>query len=86
MEDKNKTDWAVFILSFIFAAIPTWLVVGGVVWRYSPNTEGSNVFVTASIAAIIVGLIAGAKASGFWSAATTVSSYTPNARRHKNDK
>ena len=86
MEEKNKIDWAVFIISFVFAAIPTWLVVGGVVWRYSPNTAGSTVLMAATISAVIIGLIAGLKGSGFWSAASTVGSYTPYARKHKNDK
>lgn len=81
--DNEKYDWAGFVINFIFAAIPTWVLVGVVVWRYSPYTEGSTVLLIASASSVLVGLVAGIWRSGFWGSATKAASFSPYARKHK---
>ena len=84
MEDEEEYDWLAFVLSFVFAAIPTWVIVGAVVWKYSPNTDGSVIFSIATITSIVIGVIAGVWRSGFWGNAKKVASFSPYARKDKN--
>lgn len=83
MEDKEDYDWLSFILSFVFAAIPTWFVVGMVVWKYSPNTAGSTVFLIATISGVIFGVVAGIWRNGFWSNAVKIAKHSPYSREEK---
>jgi len=83
MEGDEGYDWLSFFLNFIFAATPTWVLVGLLVWRYSPYTEGSTVLFIASIASIVVGVTAGIWRVGFWNSATKLASISPYARRKK---
>jgi hypothetical protein len=83
MEAENGFDWISFIVNFMFAAIPTLFLVGGLVWRFSPYTKGSTVLLIASITAFIIGLVAGIWRSHFWDAASTIGSHTPYTRKRK---
>jgi len=83
VEDEEGYDWIVFFLSFVFAAIPTWLIVGGVVWKFAPDLDGSFVLLVATIASIIIGIMAGLGGNGFWSSASKVASFSPYARKNK---
>jgi len=89
MSREEEYDWAGFIINFIFAAIPTWLVVGIVVWKYNPEMNGGKVFLIACLASVAVGIVAGIKRAGFWGAAAKVasySSYSKNKKNSENDK
>jgi len=84
VEEQEGFDWLAFFLSFIFAAIPTWVIVGAVVWKYSPYTDGSVIFFITTITSIVIGVIAGIWRSRFWSNARKVAKFSPYARKDKN--
>ena len=86
MSQEEEYDWAGFIINFIFSAIPTWLVVGIVVWKYNPEMNGSKVFFIACLASVVVGIIAGIKRAGFWGAATKMASYSPYSKNKKDSE
>ncbi len=77
-------DWASITLSFIFAALPTFFIVGLVTWKYSPYTSGTTILLIASIAALLVGLIASIWRSRFWETTSNIGSHTPYARKKNN--
>jgi len=77
-------DWASIILSFIFTALPTFFIVGLVAWKYNPYTSGSTILLIASIAALLVGLIASIWRSRFWETASNIGSHTSYARKKDN--
>jgi hypothetical protein len=77
VNESERYDWLAFFLSFLFAAIPAWLIVGGVVWKYSPDIKGSTIFMISTIVSIIVGVVAGVWRNGFWSNAGKAASLSP---------
>ena len=90
--DPQGAEWSMgtsmiksFIINFIFAAIPTFLIAGAVAWKYSPYTEGGTIFIIASIAALVVGLAAGIWRSRFWDTASTIGSYTTYSKKKDQD-
>ncbi len=83
MGNEEEYDWAGFIINFAFAAIPAWLFIGLLVWRYNPNMNGGKVFLIVSIISIVVGLVAGIKRAGFWRAATKIAAYSPYSKNNK---
>jgi hypothetical protein len=83
MEDDDGYDWLGFTLNFLFAAIPAWIFVGLLVWRYSPYTEGTTVAAIASVTSIVVGIVAGVWKSGFWDSVQKITSLSPYAKRDK---
>ena len=83
MDTENGIDWLGFMMNFMFAALPTLFIVGGLVWRFGPYTKGSTVLLIASITAFVIGLAAGIWRSRFWGAASAIGSHTPYARKRK---
>lgn len=83
MGNEEEYDWVGFIINFVFAAIPTWLFVGLLVWRYNPNMNGGKVFLIASISSVVIGLVAGIKRAGFWRSATKAAAYSPYSQKKK---
>jgi hypothetical protein len=81
--EHEDYDWLAFFLSFIFAAIPAWIIVGAVVWKYSPYTDGSTIFSIATITSLVIGVIAGVWRSGFWGNARKIASFSPYTRKDK---
>ncbi len=81
MESDEEYDWLGFIVNFIFAVIPAWIVIGIVVWKASPNMEGSKVFMITSISSIIIGIVAGIWRTGFWIGAAKLSPYSRKDRK-----
>jgi len=72
-------------MNFIFAALPTFVIVGLVSWKYSPYTNGNTILIIASITALLVGLIASIWRTRFWDTASNIGSYTTNARKKSNE-
>ena len=83
MENEEEYDWTGFIINFVFAAVPTWLFVGLLVWRYNPHMSGGKVFLIACIASVVLGLVAGIKRAGFWRAATKAAEYSQYSQKKK---
>jgi hypothetical protein len=82
MEDEEGYDWLGFFLNFLFAAIPAWIFVGLLVWKYSPYTEGTTVAAIASVVSIVIGILAGVWRNGFWGSAQKAASISPYANRN----
>jgi len=76
METDEGYDWFGFVVNFVFAAIPAWIVVGTIVWKTKPYMDGSKVFIIASISSIIIGVVAGIWRNGFWGKASKLSPYS----------
>ena len=76
-------DWSEFIINFIFAAIPTFVIAGVIAWRYNPYTSGSTIFAIASISAVVVGAVAGIWRSKFWETASSIGAHTHYVRKKK---
>ena len=83
MGKEEEYDWLAFFLNFVFAVIPTWIIVGAVAWKYSPYTDGSTIFSIATITSIVIGVLAGVWGNGFWGNARKVTSFSPYTRKNK---
>lgn len=81
MENDEGYDWFGFVVSFVFAAILAWIVVGVIVWKYNPYMDGSKVFMIASLSSIVIGVAAGIWRNGFWSSASKLSPYSRKSKK-----
>ena len=52
-------DWLAFALGFVFAALPTFLVVAGLAWRLDPWSSATSILAIAAGAALVAGLLTG---------------------------